>query len=202
MHGLMMDRPLLVSALLEHAERFHPEREVVSATFEGGLHRSTWGELASRARRLAAALTALGVRPGDRVATVALNTHRHLEAYYAISGMGAVCHTVNPRLAPDQMAYVLEHAGDVAVLFDPPFAPLVTALSSETPALRHPVVLASRARPDGRAGSSEVLAYEDLLSGAPDGFSWPELDERAASGLWYTSGTTGHPKGVLYSPRS
>jgi 3-(methylthio)propionyl---CoA ligase len=195
MNGLMMERPLLISALLGHAELHHPEREVVSAEFGGGEHRSSWGEIARRSRRLASALADLGVRPGDRVATLALNTHRHLEATYAIAGLGAVCHTVNPRLDAEQLAYVLEHAGDVALLIDPPFLPLLGALADRVPGLKHRVVLADRAA-DG------LLAYEDLVAAGDEAFAWPEFDERTASGLCYTSGTTGRPKGVLYSHRS
>jgi fatty-acyl-CoA synthase len=198
MHGLMMERPLLMSAILEHAERHHPEREVVSAEFGGGEHRTTWGEVACRSRRLAFALTELGVRPGDRVATLALNTHRHVEATYAIAGIGAICHTVNPRLDPQQLVYVLEHAGDGAVLVDPPFLPLLEALADRVPGLRHRIVMS---RP-GTDIPSGTLHYEELIASGQDSFAWPEFDERTASGLCYTSGTTGLPKGVLYSHRS
>ncbi len=196
MHALMMERPLLLSAVLEHAERHHSEREVVSAEFGGGERRTSWGEVGHRARRLATALTELGVRPGDRVATLALNTHRHLEATYAIAGLGAIAHTVNPRLDPEQLVYVLEHAGVGVLLLDPPFLPLIGALADRLPGIKHRVVLA----PAGAVAGE--LSYEELLAGGSDSFDWPEFDERTASGLCYTSGTTGRPKGVLYSHRS
>jgi fatty-acyl-CoA synthase len=198
MRGLMMDVPLLVSSLIRHADRCHGDTEIVTRTVEGPIHRTTYREAHRRARRLAAALSALGVRPGERVGTLAWNTFRHLEIYYAVSGMGAVCHTINPRLFPEQIAYIVNHAEDAVLCFDTTFAPLVEKLAPALTGVRRFVALADRA-----AGAiPRLAAYEELLAGARDDFEWPELDERTASSLCYTSGTTGNPKGVLYEHRS
>lgn len=207
MQGLMMDRPLLLSGLLEHAARVHGDRELVSCIIDEPIHRGSYRGLALRARRLAAALKALGVGAGDRVATLAYSTHRHLEVFYAAAGSGAVCHTINPRLHPEQIAWILDHAEDAALFVEPAFlAQAVAALAGSN--RREPLVLLTdRARmpaadvaPTGRP----VLCYEELLRAAADDDTapWPEFDENTAAALCYTSGTTGRPKGVLYSHRS
>lgn len=200
MFGLMQDRPLLISSLLEHAETYHPGSEIVSATCEGPVVRSTWKSLALRARKLAQALQKLGVKPGDRVATLAWNTHRHVELYFAVSGMGAVLHTVNPRLFPEQIDYIVNHAGSTVLLFDITFAKLVGDLRDRLPGVGHFVALTDEAHMPAEAGPA--LCYETLLAAEEGVFDWPVFDENTASSLCYTSGTTGNPKGVLYSHRS
>ncbi len=201
MLGLMMHRPLLVSSLIQHADRHHGSTPVVSRNAEGTLYRGTWHTVHERSRRLAHALQGLGVAPGDRIGTLAWNNHRHLEAYYAISGMGAVCHTINPRLFPEQIAGIIQHAGDSVLLLDPMFLPLLESLAPQLSAVRHVIVM-------GEAGVPlppsplPLLAYEALLDVASSDYVWPEMDELTAAALCYTSGTTGKPKGVLYSHRS
>lgn len=200
--GQMMDRPLSIIALLQYAARCHATTEIVSRNCEGTIHRYGYGDAYARVQKLAHALVSLGVTPGDRVATLAWNNHRHFELYFAISGMGAVCHTINPRLAADQMAYILNHAEDKVLFVDPTFVPLVARLAGQLPRLQAVVVMTDRAHmPDAPAGF-ETLCYEDLIEGQPESYDWPELDERTASSLCYTSGTTGKPKGVMYSHRS
>ena len=201
MRGLMTDSPLLISSLIRHAARVFGDQEIVTRTVEGPIHRTNYREIEARARRLARALGELGVRPGDRVATLAWNTHRHLEVYFAVSGMGAVCHTLNPRLFPEQLIYILRHAGDVLLLCDLTFLPLVEKLVPHCPALRGVVALADTECVP--ATQLPVLhAYEPLLSAQATDYAWPTFDENTASSLCYTSGTTGEPKGVLYSHRS
>jgi len=201
MLGQMMNQPLLISSQIEFAARFHGSVEVVTRTVEGPIQRSTWGEVALRSRRLANALLALGVGPGDRVATIAWNTQRHLELYFAVSGIGAVLHTINPRLPLDQLRYVVDHAEDVALFFDLTFAKLAQYLSVQGTALKTYVAMTDAAHLEA-APLPGVRDYEGLLASGSPGISWPELDENAASSLCYTSGTSGNPKGVLYSHRS
>ena len=200
MLGLMQDRPLLISSLIEHAARFHGSVEIVSRTCEGGIVRTTYRELRDRAARLANALLRLGVRPGDRVATLAWNTHRHMELYFAVSGIGAVLHTVNPRLFPEQIEYILAHAEARFLFLDTPFADLVAAMRPKLPAVERVVAMTEEAhRP---ASLDDALLYETLVAAEEPVIEWPSFDERTASALCYTSGTTGNPKGVLYSHRS
>src|SRR5579885_2247859 len=201
MRGMMMDRPLLVSGLIEYAARYHGDTEIVSRTIEGGIHRATYAGLEARAKRLAKALARLGIGSGDRVATLAWNGYRHLELYFGVSGMGAVCHTVNPRLFHDQLRYIVNHAEDAAFFFDLTFLPLVAALAPDFRSVRHFVVMTDRAHMPA-ANVPNLLCYEELIAGEDADYVWPLLDENTASSLCYTSGTTGNPKGALYSHRS
>ncbi|MBF5044601.1 long-chain-fatty-acid--CoA ligase [Aggregicoccus sp. 17bor-14] len=202
MLGQMMNEPLLISGQIEFAARFHAATEVVTRTVEGPIARSTWGEVARRVRRLAHALEQLGVKPGDRIATLGWNTQRHLELYFAVSGIGAVLHTLNPRLPPEQLRYIVDHAGDTVLCFDTTFLKLAQFLAQQGTALRHFVALTDAAHLPQGVGLPELRDYEGLLAGHPDTFRWPLLDEGTASSLCYTSGTAGNPKGVLYSHRS
>lgn len=200
MLGLMQDRPLLISTLIEHAARYHPEVEIVSRTCEGDIVRGNYRDLHKRVARLANALKRLGIKPGDRVATLAWNTHRHLELYFAVSGIGAVLHTVNPRLFPQQIDYILNHAESRLLFLDITFAGLVAGLRDKLPLVEKTVVMTDAAHKP--ADLPDALVYEDLLAAEEDTIAWPTFDERSASSLCYTSGTTGNPKGVLYSHRS
>jgi acyl-CoA synthetase (AMP-forming)/AMP-acid ligase II len=201
LRGLMQDAPLLISSIIQHADHCHGDTEVVSRAVEGGIHRYTYSQAHRRARQLAQALTRLGVGGGDRVGTLAWNGYRHLELYYGISGMGAVMHTINPRLFPEQIAYIIGHAEDRYVCFDLTFAPLVEKLAPQCPGVRGWVALSDRAHLP-TAKIPNLLCYEELI-GTEDGkFEWPRLDEWTAAALCYTSGTTGNPKGALYTHRS
>ena len=202
MNGSMMQLPLLISSLLVHAERHHGEQEVVSRRVEGDIHRTTFREIATRSRRMANALARLGIKSGDRVATLAWNGYRHVEIYYAASGSGAVLHTLNPRLHADQLTYITEHAEDQALFFDLTFLPLVEAVAARLRTVKHFVAMTDRAHMPAASKIPGLLCYEELLEAENDGFVWPEFDENHASSLCYTSGTTGNPKGVLYSHRS
>ncbi|ASK33551.1 long-chain fatty acid--CoA ligase [Alcanivorax sp. N3-2A] len=199
LNGLMMNTPLSLIEVLEYGAQAHPHAEIVSVRTEGDLHRQSYRRTLQRVAQLAHALVALGVRPGDRIGTLAWNGHRHVELYYAIAGLGAVCHTINPRLPADQMAYIVNHAGDSLLFFDTTFAPLVAGLRADFPAHTRYVAMTDSAHlPDG----DDLLCYETLLQGQPEHYPWPDLDENAACALCYTSGTTGVPKGALYSHRS
>ncbi len=202
MYGSMMQQPLLISTLLVHAERHHGEQEVVSRRVEGDIHRTTYRELAARSRKMANALASIGIQSGERVATLAWNGYRHVELYYAVSGSGAVLHTLNPRLHPDQVVYIADHAEDQALFFDMTFLPLVEAIAGRVKTIKTFVAMTDRARMPATTKIPNLLCYEDLVDAASDVFAWPDFDERQASSLCYTSGTTGNPKGVLYSHRS
>ena len=202
LRGLMMDRPLLVSSVIDYAAEVFPNVEIVSQTVEGGLHRYGYAEARQRIGRLANALLQLGVKPGDRVATLAWNGYRHFELYFAISGIGAVCHTINPRLFPEQITYIANHAGDSMLFFDLTFLPLVEKLAPGCKTIKTLVAMTDREHMPPKAQWPSLSCYEDLLAQAAPAFRWPEFDEHAACALCYTSGTTGEPKGVLYSNRS
>ena len=199
--ALMMDRPLLISGVLMHAASQHAHQEVVSRDTHGPLHRSTYRDVARRASQLAHALAALGLQPGQAVASIAWNNHRHLEAYYGVSGSGLIMHTCNPRLHPQQLIYILNHAEDRVVLFDSTFAPLVQAIAPHCPQVLAWVCLSDAEHTPAVEGV-QVRNYEDLIAPHPPCFDWPEFDERTGAVLCYTSGTTGNPKGVLYSHRA
>jgi fatty-acyl-CoA synthase len=200
MLGLMQEMPLLVTSLIDYAARYHSDTPILSRTLEGPILRTSWGAVHARTKQLAQALLQLGVRPGDRVATLAFNTHRHLELYYAVSGIGAVLHTVNPRLFPEQLEYIINHAEDRLLFFDLPFLPLIKALRPKLKAVQRYVLLSDAAH--APADVADLLTYEELLPPHGSDYAWPALAEGAACSLCYTSGTTGNPKGVLYSHRS
>ncbi|RZF26767.1 long-chain-fatty-acid--CoA ligase [Paraburkholderia sp. UYCP14C] len=201
MHALMQQRPLLISGLIEHAATYHGDREIVSCQVDGSILRSDWRQLHARAKRLANVLTGFGVQAGDRVATLAWNTHRHVELYFGVSGMGAVLHTVNPRLFAEQIVYILNHAESRYVFFDTTFTDLVAKIAPQCPHIKGFVALCSRAQMPA-LNVARLYSYEDLLDGASAEYAWPVFEETRASSLCYTSGTTGNPKGVLYSHRS
>lgn len=200
--GLMMDQPLLVSTLVDYAAEVHGRSTITTSTVEGGIHRYDWAAARPRIARLANVLLKLGVKPGDRVATLAWNTYRHLELYYAISGIGAVCHTINPRLAPQQMAYIVNHAQDKVLFFDLTFMPLIEKLAPAFRPVSTYVAMTDEAHMPKPAPIEGLLCYEALLELGEPEIAWPALDETAACALCYTSGTTGEPKGALYSHRS
>ena len=201
MLGLMMDRPLLISQLIEYAAEYHGKTEIVSRSVEGPIHRYTYADSAKRARKLANALKKLGVRLGDRVGTLGWNGYRHFEIYYAVSGSGAICHTVNPRLFPDQISYIVNHADDKFIFVDLNLVPILEAVQVHLKGVKGIVVMTDRAHmPQSKL--SGLICYEELIAPESEDFDWPDFDERTASSLCYTSGTTGNPKGVLYSHRS
>jgi 3-(methylthio)propionyl---CoA ligase len=202
MNGLMMQQPLLVSTLLTHAERHHGEQEIVSRRVEGDVHRTTYRELAQRARRMANALAARGIKHGDRIATLAWNGYRHMELYYAVSGSGSVLHTMNPRLHPDQVVWIADHAEDQILFFDLTFLPLIEAIAPRVATIKAFVVMTDRAHMPATTKIDNLLCYEELIEAQSPHFDWPIFDENTASSLCYTSGTTGNPKGALYSHRS
>ncbi len=201
MFGLMQDRPLLISSLIEFAALNHGDEEIVSRTVEGPIHHCTYKECVVRSRQLAKALDKLGVGQGDRIATLAWNGYRHVEIYYGVSGMGAVCHTINPRLFPEQIIYIVNHAEDKYMFVDLTFIPLIEKVRDQIPNVKGFVIMTDAAHmPEAKLPN--VICYEELLATVDDDYAWPTFDERTASSLCYTSGTTGNPKGVLFSNRS
>ena len=197
--GQMMNRPLLISSLIDFAGEVYGTIPMVSQTVEGGIHRYTYADSRKRIAKLANALIAMGIKPGDRVATLAWNGYRHFELYYAISGIGAVCHTINPRLSVEQFIYVVNHAEDMALFFDTTFLPLVEKLRGHWKPVKNYVAMTDAAHMPATPG---LLCYETLIEPASDQIVWPEFAEDTAAALCYTSGTTGDPKGALYSHRS
>ena len=201
MRGNMMDSPLLITSLIQYAAQYHDDVEIVSRSVEGPIHRYTYGDAYGRIQRLANALRRLGVGHGDRVATLAWNGYRHFELYYGISGIGAITHTINPRLFPGQIEYMVNHAEDRVVFLDLTFVPLLEALAGKLAPVEAYVIMTDRAHMP-ETTLPNVLCYEELLAAEADSFDWPSFDETTASSLCYTSGTTGNPKGCLYSHRS
>ncbi len=197
----MMDGPLLIPAILDYAARYHGAKDIVSRNEDSSLHRYTYAAALRRVAKLAHALTRLGLKPGDRVATLAWNNYRHFELYYAVPGAGFVCHTINPRLFLEQIEFIVNDAQDQYIFVDPSFAPLVEAMIMKVPSVKGVVVMGSREQMPGNI-LHRAICYEDLISDQPEHFDWPMLDEKTAAALCYTSGTTGNPKGVLYSHRS
>lgn len=201
MLGNMMFQPLLISSLIEHAARYHGDTPVISKNTDGTITKTDWTHISENAKRLANALRGLGLNSADRVATIAWNNHRHLEAWYAISGSGMVCHTINPRLFPEQLIFIINDAQDRVVLFDKTFLPLIKGVKAHTPNVEHFIYLGAFDQ-DVADAIPEVKFYDALIAENSADFDWPEIDELSASSLCYTSGTTGNPKGALYTHRS
>jgi fatty-acyl-CoA synthase len=200
--GQMMSQPLLISSVIEYADRHYGSAEIVSRRVEGDLHRYTYRDCHRRARQMAQALTALGVSMGDRVATLAWNGYRHMEIYYAVSGSGAVLHTMNPRLFPEQIAYIINHAEDQYLFFDLTFLPLIEAIAAHCKVIKGFILMCDRDRMPVETKVDNLMCYEELIEAQSGDYAWPLFDENSAATLCYTSGTTGHPKGALYSHRS
>jgi acyl-CoA synthetase (AMP-forming)/AMP-acid ligase II len=202
MLGLMQDQPLMISSLVEFAARHHRNTEIVSRRVEGDIHRYTYADAAARSRRVANALDRLGLAFSDRVGTLAWNGYRHFELYFGVSGSGRVVHTINPRLVPEQVAWIVNHAEDQVLCFDMTFLPIIKAVWSKCPTVKHWIALCDAAALPADSGIAGLQSYEAWIGAESDAYAWPEFDERSAAALCYTSGTTGNPKGVLYSHRS
>lgn len=202
MLGLMQDQPLLISTLIEFADKHHGDSEIVSRRVEGDIHRYNYQALADRSRQVAGALDGLKLSFSDRVATLAWNGYRHLELYFGVSGSGRVLHTLNPRLHPDQVVWIANHAEDKVLCFDASFLPIVKAVHARCKTIRHYVMMCDADKLPQDSGVPNLISYEAWIVGQSTSYNWPVFDENAASSLCYTSGTTGNPKGVLYSHRS
>ena len=202
MFGLMQQQQLLISSLIDFAEKHHGDGEIVSRRVEGDIHRSNWATVAARSRQIANALDAMKLGLSDRVGTLAWNGYRHLELYFGVSGSGRVLHTINPRLHPDQIAWIVNHAEDQVLCFDMTFLPLIQAVHAKCPTVRQWVAMCDADKLPADTGISNLVSYEAWLGAQTSTYTWPEFDENTASSLCYTSGTTGNPKGALYSHRS
>ncbi len=202
MLGLMQSQQLLISSLIDFAERHHGETEVVSRRVEGDIHRSNYKQVAARSRQVANALDHWNLGFGDRVATLAWNGYRHLELYFGVSGSGRVIHTLNPRLHPDQIVWIVNHAEDQVLCFDISFLPIVQAVHGRCPSIRHFIALCDESKLPGDSGVPGLISYEAWIGQQSSSYEWPDFEENCASSLCYTSGTTGKPKGALYSHRS
>ncbi|MFZ5697204.1 MAG: 3-(methylthio)propionyl-CoA ligase [Pseudomonadota bacterium] len=201
MSSHMMDRPLLISSLLAHAVQNHPQAQIITRRVEGDFHQYTWGDAARRAAQVANALTRLGVQRGERIGTLAWNTYRHLELYFGVSGMGAVLHTVNPRLFPEQVSWIVNHAADRFLFVDLTFLPLVESIAAQLQSVEKIVVMTDRASMP-KVNLPNAICYEELITAESADYLWPEFDEQTPAALCYTSGTTGNPKGVMFTHRS
>jgi fatty-acyl-CoA synthase len=202
MLGLMQQQSLLISSLIQFAERHHGDGEIVSRRVEGDIHRYNWAQAAKRSRQVANTLDGMQLAQGSRVATLAWNGYRHLELYFGVSGSGRVLHTINPRLHPEQIAWIANHAEDQVLCFDMSFLPLVQAVHDKCPTIRQYVALCDADKLPADTGIPGLVSYEAWMGAQPDTYTWPQLDENTACSLCYTSGTTGNPKGALYSHRS
>ena len=202
MFGLMQQQSLLISSLIDFAEKHHGDGEIISRRVEGDIHRSSWATVAQRSRQVANALDGMGLALSDRVGTLAWNGYRHLELYFGVSGSGRVLHTINPRLHPDQIAWIVNHAEDQVLCFDLTFLPLIQAVHAKCPTVRQWVALCDADKLPADSGIDKLVSYEAWMGGQSSTYVWPQLDENTASSLCYTSGTTGNPKGALYSHRS
>ena len=202
MLGLMQNHPLLISSLIDFAARHHGDGQIVSRRVEGDIHRYTWKDVQQRAKQVANALNAEGLNAGDRVGTLAWNGYRHLELYYGVSGSERVLHTINPRLLPDQIAWIANHAEDQILCFDMTFLPIIQAIHAHCKTVKKWVALCDADKLPQDTGIPNLVSYEDWIGAQSANYSWPVFDENTASSLCYTSGTTGNPKGALYSHRS
>ena len=202
MLGLMQSQPLLISSLIDFAERHHGDAEIVSRRVEGDIHRYTYRDVAARARQVANGLDVLKLGFGDRVATLAWNGYRHLELYFGVSGSGRVLHTINPRLHPDQIAWIANHAEDQVLCFDLTFLPIIQAVHGKCATVKHWIALCDADKLPKDSGIPGLQSYETWIGAQPETYRWPEFDENSASSMCYTSGTTGNPKAALYSHRS
>jgi len=202
MKSLMMNQALSITSIMEFADKNHASQEIVSLTGDNQIHRFSYAQTFARIRQLANTLNTIGVSQSDRVATLAWNDHRHLELYYAVSCVGAICHTVNPRLFEEQIRYIIDHAEDSCLFLDPMFLPIVESLKDRISSVKVFVILCSEDEMPTSTSLPNAHCYETLLNAESSEFDWPDLDENVASSLCYTSGTTGNPKGVLYSHRS